>query len=285
MQITFTGVTADYVIGPIRTPRVLDSIDLELPSNSLTAVIGHTGSGKSSLLKVMNGLLLPSEGEVKVGDITIHQGKDKKALKSVRKKVGMVFQFPESQLFAETVEKDICFGPMNFGKSMEEAQKIAHEVIKLVGLEPEILSKSPFSLSGGQKRRVAIAGILAMEPEVLVLDEPGAGLDPKGKKEILGLLTLWHKEKKLTTVMVTHDMDDVAQYATNVLVMDHGKVVMNGSVREVFTDIEKLKEWNVDVPDVRKLQLSIEEEMGVCFSKTCLTVEELADELIEVGVV
>ncbi|MEQ6377179.1 energy-coupling factor transporter ATPase [Bacillaceae bacterium S4-13-58] len=285
MQITFTGVTADYVIGPIRTPRVLDSIDLVLPPNSFTAVIGHTGSGKSSLLKVMNGLLIPCEGEVKVGNLIINQQKDKKALKNVRKKVGMVFQFPESQLFAETVEKDICFGPMNFGKSMDEARKIAYDVIKLVGLEPDILSKSPFSLSGGQKRRVAIAGVLAMEPDVLVLDEPGAGLDPKGKKEIMGLLTFWHKERNLTTVLVTHDMDDVARYANDVLVMDHGKVVMHGPVREIFREVEKLKQWNVDVPNARKLQLSIEEEMGVRFSKTCLTVEELADELIEVGLV
>ena len=183
MQIIFENVTADYELGPLRSPLVLKSVDLSLNSGSFTAVIGHTGAGKSSLLKTMNGLLLPVEGKVTIGDTIITPNKNKKNLKNLRKKVGMVFQFPESQLFAETVEQDICFGPLNFGVPLEEAKETTRKVIEQVGLEKEILSKSPFSLSGGQKRRVAIAGILAMEPDVLVLDEPGAGLDPNGKKK------------------------------------------------------------------------------------------------------
>ncbi|MDL4840493.1 energy-coupling factor transporter ATPase [Aquibacillus rhizosphaerae] len=285
MQISFDSVTADYQIGPIRSPRVLDSIDLLLPAGSFTAVIGHTGSGKSSLLKAMNGLIIPYDGKVTIGQTTIKAGKNKKALRAIRQKVGMVFQFPESQLFAETVEKDICFGPLNFGVSLVEAKSIARVVLKQVGLEPSILSKSPLSLSGGQKRRVAIAGILAMQPDILVLDEPGAGLDPIGKREILQMITAWHKEKKLTTVIVTHDMDDVALYADDVVVMEHGQVVKHDKVRSFFTDVNQLNEWHVDVPQARSLQLQIEQETGIKLPGVCLTLPELADALIEVGIV
>ena len=181
MEIKFKDVSADYQIGPIRSERVLDSCNLTIKSGDFTAVIGHTGAGKSSLLKAMNGLLVPIKGSVKVGD-TLIDVQHKKAAKSISKRVGMVFQFPESQLFAETVEKDICFGPMNFGVPLESARKIAKDTLEQVGLNQSILSKSPFSLSGGQMRKVAIAGILAMKPDVLVLDEPGAGLDPLVKK-------------------------------------------------------------------------------------------------------
>lgn len=185
MQINLQEVTADYQAGPIRSPEILKSISTTIKSGSFTAVVGQTGSGKSSLLKLMNGLLLPKKGEVAVGELTITLENAKQSVKEARRKVGMVFQFPESQLFAETVEKDIMFGPMNFGVPEAEAKHIALEVIGRVGLDASILSKSPFSLSGGQKRYVAMAGILAMRPDILVLDEPGAGLDPKGKKEVM----------------------------------------------------------------------------------------------------
>jgi len=283
MQVTFNGVSADYNYGPIRSPLVLQSVDLNVTSGAFTAVVGHTGSGKSSLLKAMNGLLVPTEGVVTVGETEIKPGKNKKALKEVRKKVGMVFQFPESQLFAETVEQDICFGPINFGVSLEEAKKIANHVISQVGLDVSILEKSPFSLSGGQKRRVAIAGILAMQPDVLVLDEPGAGLDPKGKREILSLISQWHKTRSLTTILVTHDMDDVALYADDVIVMEKGRVVLHEEIREFFNDEEKLARLHLEVPEARSFQLTLEHELGIKLSRVCLTVEELADALIEVG--
>jgi len=177
MEIRIENVSADYQVGPIRNQDVLHDVDVNIQSGSFTAVIGYTGAGKSSLLKAMNGLLLPTQGSVKIGTDIIKPEKNKEALKSIRKRVGMVFQFPESQLFAETVEKDICFGPLNFGVPLEEAKTRTMEAIEQVGLPQEILDKSPFSLSGGQKRRVAIAGILVMKPDILVLDEPGAGLD------------------------------------------------------------------------------------------------------------
>lgn len=283
MEVKFENVSADYHIGPIRSQLVLHSVDLAVESGSYTAVIGYTGAGKSSLLKAMNGLLLPIEGQIKIGDITIQPENNKKALKSVRKRVGMVFQFPESQLFAETVEKDICFGPLNFGVPLEEAKEIAKKVIEQVGLTTEILFKSPFSLSGGQKRRVAIAGILAMKPDILVLDEPGAGLDPKGKKEIMDLIASWHRDRRLTTLLVTHDMEDVVAYADRVIVMEKGKIVLHDLPERVFADEEKIEQWHLDVPDARRFQLDLEKKIGVRLKRVCLTVDDLADALIEVG--
>ena len=285
MQIIFENVTVDYELGPLRSPLVLKSVDLSFNSGSFTAVIGHTGAGKSSLLKTMNGLLLPVEGKVIIGDTVITSDKNKKNLKDIRKKVGMVFQFPESQLFAETVEQDICFGPLNFGVPMEEAKETARKVIEQVGLEKEILSKSPFSLSGGQKRRVAIAGILAMQPDVLVLDEPGAGLDPKGKKKILSLIESWHREQGLTTILVTHDMNDVAMYADHVVIMENGKIVRHDTTRQIFSDLSLIEQFHLDLPDARRFQLKIERKTGVNLPKVCLTIEELVEVLIEVELV
>lgn len=277
------GVSADYVIGPIRNPLVLQSIDLQIESGSYSAIVGHTGAGKSSLLKTINGLLLPTAGKIEVGKDIIKQKNNKQALKNIRKKVGMVFQFPEAQLFAETVEKDICFGPLNFGVPLKQAQKIAKEVMQLVGLPLHLLNKSPHSLSGGQKRRVAIAGILAMEPEILVLDEPGAGLDPKGKNEIMRLIKSLHQERNLTTILVTHDMDDVVHYADKIIVMENGRIVRNGDLRSVFSDRLAIKKWHLDLPEAYQFQLEIEERTGIELPDICFTVDELADALMEVG--
>lgn len=280
MQIDFNNVTADYQLGPIRTQGVIQSVDLSLHPGSFTAVIGHTGAGKSSLLKAINGLLPPAEGTVKVGDQIITTEHQKKTLKKIRQQVGMVFQFPESQLFAETVEQDICFGPLNFNVPLQKAKKIAQETLIQVGLDPSLLQQSPFSLSGGEQRRVAIAGVLATNPKVLVLDEPGAGLDPQGKYEILSLISKLHQEQGLTLVLVTHDMDDVVKYAENVVVMKQGKVVIHDSVREVFSKVDTL---NIDPPSALKLQHKIEQSVGSKLPYNCLTIEELADALIEVG--
>jgi len=283
MEIKYSNVSADYQLGPIRTKNVLDDVNLLVKPSSFIAIVGQTGAGKSSLLKVMNGLIRPKQGEVKIGEYSVSSNNDPISLKEVRKRVGMVFQFPESQLFAETVEKDICFGPLNFGVALSEAKEMAKTAIYQVGLDASFLPKSPFSLSGGQKRRVAIAGILAMKPDILILDEPGAGLDPIGKQEILSLIASWNKNNKLTTMMVTHEMDDVAQFADEVIVMEKGKVVFHDDVRSFFADLNQIQSWNLDIPEARRFQLLIEEKTGVSLPKICLTVEELADCLIEVG--
>ncbi|WVX81405.1 energy-coupling factor transporter ATPase [Niallia oryzisoli] len=283
MEVRFENVSADYKIGPIRSPLVLNSVDVRIESGSYTAVVGYTGAGKSSLLKAMNGLLLPKEGQVAVGNLIIKPNKHKQALKTIRKRVGMVFQFPESQLFAESVEKDICFGPINFGVPKDEAKEIAKQVLEQVGLKQDILTKSPFALSGGQKRRVAIAGILAMQPDILVLDEPGAGLDPNGRKEIMDLIASWHRDKEMTTVLVTHDMEDVVTYADRVIVMEKGKIALHDGFEKVFSDLEQLEKWHLDVPDARLFQLNFEKKTGIVLPKVCLTVDDLADAFIEVG--
>lgn len=285
MQIELKDVSGNYQIGPIRKPNVLNSVNLTIESGTFTALIGRTGAGKSSLLKTLNGLLLPSEGSIRVGNTVIKSSNQKDAIRKIRKQVGMVFQFPESQLFAETVEKDICFGPLNFGVPLEEAKEKAKKVIDLVGLEPSILSKSPFSLSGGQKRRVAIAGILAMEPSVLVLDEPGAGLDPQGKKEIMSLISTWHQQEGLTTILVTHDMEDVALYADRVILMDQGKILKYEKTKKIFSDTELLESWGLEIPQARHYQRRIEQETGIKLPNVCLTLEELADALVAVGLV
>ncbi|CEI82769.1 Energy-coupling factor transporter ATP-binding protein EcfA2 [Oceanobacillus oncorhynchi] len=283
MQINLQEVTADYQAGPIRSPEILKSISTTIKSGSFTAVVGQTGSGKSSLLKLMNGLLLPKKGEVAVGEVTITLENAKQSVKEARRKVGMVFQFPESQLFAETVEKDIMFGPMNFGVPEAEAKEIALEVIGRVGLDASILSKSPFSLSGGQKRYVAMAGILAMRPDILVLDEPDAGLDPKGKKEVMDLIHAWHKERGLTTLLVTHDMDDAAYYADEVVVMEEGRIVFQGEPEQLFADVSAVHQWGLELPQARKLQVKLEQEAGVTLPQVCLTLDQLADALVEAG--
>lgn len=285
MQINFKNVTADYQLGPIRTPRVIQSINLSLKPGSFTAVIGHVGAGKTSLLKAMNGLLTPTKGNVEIGKHVIETESNKKVLQNIRKQVGMVFQFPESQLFAETVEQDICFGPINFGIPVKQAKQIAKEVLLQVGLDHSMLSKSPFSLSGGQKRRVAIAGVLATKPQILVLDEPAAGLDPAGKQEILSLMSTLHKAQGLSIVLVTHDMDDVAHYADDVIVMEKGRIVMHDKVREVFSNQKLLTPLHIDLPSALKFQYKVEESTGTKLPQTCLTIDELAESLIEVGLV
>ena len=218
-MIKFEKVNYTYQPNSPFASRALFDIDLEVKKGSYTALIGHTGSGKSTLLQHLNGLLQPTQGTVRVGDIVVTSTSKQKEIKPVRKKVGVVFQFPESQLFEETVLKDVAFGPQNFGISKEEAEKIAAEKLEMVGLSKEFWEKSPFELSGGQMRRVAIAGILAMEPEVLVLDEPTAGLDPKARIEMMRLFESIHQTGQ-TVVLVTHLMDDVADYADYVYLLE-----------------------------------------------------------------
>ncbi|OZS78526.1 energy-coupling factor ABC transporter ATP-binding protein [Tetzosporium hominis] len=279
MDIKLQQVSYAYAAGTPFEKRALYDVDLTIPSGSYQAIIGHTGSGKSTILQHLNAILKPTTGTVQIGDKRIDAGQKPKELKSVRQRVGIVFQFPEHQLFEETVEKDIMFGPMNFGVPEEEARRRAHELVGLLGLPQQVLEKSPFDLSGGQMRRVAIAGVLAMDPEVLVLDEPTAGLDPRGRKEIMNLFARLHREKGLTTVLVTHSMEDAARYADRIAIMHSGKCVVEGTPQEVFAQTELLEDFRLELPQSVKLQRTIEEITGHEFPTLYLTEEELAEAL------
>ncbi|QKE74667.1 energy-coupling factor ABC transporter ATP-binding protein [Arthrobacter citreus] len=277
MQITFEKV--GYTYQP-KTPfehRALYDIDVTIPDGAYYAVIGHTGSGKSTFLQHLNGLLQPTEGIAKIDDITLVSNKKNKNLKSLRKKVGLVFQFPEQQLFEETVEKDICFGPMNFGVSEDEAKKRAKYLIEKVGLSEDFLMKSPFELSGGQMRRIAIAGVLAMEPDVLVLDEPTAGLDPSGQKALMDMFYELHKEKGLTIILVTHSMEDAARYADTIHVLQKGTTYLKGSPLEVFSFESELEEIGLQIPLSLKFHQELNQKLGINEKATSLTIEQLAD--------
>ena len=280
MDIRFKQVGFAYQAGTPFEMRALDDVTFSVKDGSYVAIIGHTGSGKSTILQHLNALLKPTEGIVELGDKTIDSTTGNKDLKPLRKKVGIVFQFPEAQLFEETVEKDIAFGPKNFGVSEEEALNIAAEVVKTVGLPEEVLKKSPFDLSGGQMRRVAIAGVLAMKPEVLVLDEPTAGLDPKGRLEMMEMFYKLNKEQNMTIVLVTHQMNDVSDYADHVIVIESGNVVKEGSPKEVFSDASWLLEKQLGVPTTLAFVEKLKEK-GWSTDKMPLTLDELADAILE----
>ena len=280
MDIRFKQVGFAYQAGTPFEMRALHDISFSIEDGSYVAIIGHTGSGKSTILQHSNALLKPTEGVVELGEKTIDSTTGNKDLKPLRKKVGIVFQFPEAQLFEETVEKDIAFGPKNFGVSEEEALKIATEVVKTVGLPEDVLKKSPFDLSGGQMRRVAIAGVLAMKPEVLVLDEPTAGLDPKGRFEMMEMFYKLHKEQNLTIVLVTHQMNDVSDYANHVVVIEAGSVVKEGAPKEVFEDASWLLEKQLGVPTTLAFVEKLKSK-GWNTTKMPLTLEELADAILE----
>ena len=280
MDIRFKQVGFAYQAGTPFEMRALHDISFSIEDGSYVAIIGHTGSGKSTILQHLNALLKPTEGIVELGDKTIDSTTGNKDLKPLRKKVGIVFQFPEAQLFEETVEKDIAFGPKNFGVSEEEALKIAAEVVKTVGLPEEVLKKSPFDLSGGQMRRVAIAGVLAMKPDVLVLDEPTAGLDPKGRLEMMEMFYKLNKEQHMTIVLVTHQMNDVSDYADHVIVIESGNVVKEGSPKEVFSDASWLLEKQLGVPTTLAFVEKLKEK-GWSTDKMPLTLDELAEAILE----
>ncbi|HLQ40158.1 MAG TPA: energy-coupling factor ABC transporter ATP-binding protein [Tetragenococcus sp.] len=282
MDIVFEQVDFTYQPHSPFEQRVLFDINMNIKEGSYTALVGHTGSGKSTILQHLNALLKPTKGKVLIGDRTITPETDNKNLKPIRKRVGIVFQFPESQLFEETVGKDIAFGPQNFGISEEEALKLAKENLKLVGLDESYMDRSPFDLSGGQMRRVAIAGVLAMEPEVLVLDEPTAGLDPQGRKEMMEMFEYLHKVKHISIILVTHSMDDVARYADYVYVLEKGSLVKEGSPAQVFQDLKWLQEKQLDVPTAAAFAKKLAAK-GVHFDTLPLTAEALADELVKIG--
>lgn len=265
----------------VNTPfayAALNGVDLELAEGKITAIIGATGSGKSTLVQHLNALLLPTGGKLTVLDRIITAEEKPQHLKSLRKQVGLVFQFPEYQLFEETILKDVAFGPKNFGASEEEANQKARAALKMVGLDSSYEERSPLDLSGGQKRRVAIAGILAMEPEILVLDEPTAGLDPQGAKQMMSLFKKYNRDFQRTVLMVTHDMEHVLNYCDEVVVMKDGKVFTHQTVKNFFKDISLLNELKILPPSV-VLTRELLNQKGFHLSNDILTLPALAKEI------
>lgn len=275
MSIAFRGVAHTYNSGTPFSYAALKNVDLTLEEGKITAIIGETGSGKSTLVQHLNALLLPTQGELEVCGKRISAKEKPKNLKELRKNVGLVFQFPEYQLFEESVEKDIAFGPKNFGASSEEASAIAKRILPYVGLGEEYLQRSPFELSGGQKRRVAIAGILAMDPNVLVLDEPTAGLDPQGAREMMELFVRMNREFHKTVLLVTHDMEHVLRYCDDVVVVKDGSICTHQSVTDFFRDPSILKELRITPPAVIRLREALNAR-GFSLADDLLSIEALA---------
>ena len=275
MGIILDNVSYTYQEGTPFASAALSDVSLTIEDGSYTAIIGHTGSGKSTILQLLNGLLVPTKGSVRVFDTLITPTSVNKQIRQIRKQVGLVFQFAENQIFEETVLKDVAFGPQNFGVSVEEAEAIAREKLALVGIDESLFERSPFELSGGQMRRVAIAGILAMEPSILVLDEPTAGLDPIGRKELMTLFKKLHQDG-ITIVLVTHLMDDVAEFADQVYVMEKGRLVKSGAPSLVFQNLEFMENIQLGVPKITRFAHRLAER-GVSFKQMPITIEEFKE--------
>lgn len=275
MAILFEDLGHVYGLNTPFEFRALENINLELIEGQITAIVGETGSGKSTLVQHLNALLLPTEGKVTIQDKVIIAGEKPKQLKALREKVGLVFQFSESQLFEESVIKDVMFGPLNFGKSEEEAKALAIEALDLVGLEREYFEQSPLELSGGQKRRVAIAGILAVKPSILVLDEPTAGLDPQGAKQMMTLFDQINQQSKTTILLVTHDMQHVLDYADRVVVVSRGQILFHDEKVAFFENEKLLNELEIVVPKVISMREALIAK-GFDLSRKIYNIEELA---------
>lgn len=280
MSIVVKNLTHIYNEGMPFSSKALDNISFEIKDRDFVWLIGHTGSGKSTLIQHLNGILKPSSGDIYINDFKITD--PDLNLTEIRKRVGVVFQYPEYQLFEETIEKDIAFGPSNLGLEEEEIKNRVKLSMEAVGLDYELFKdKSPFELSGGQKRRVAIAGVIAMNPEVLILDEPTAGLDPGGRDEIFELITKLHENNNMTIILSSHSMDDMAKLAKNIIVMNHGKIEFMGSPREVFnSNVDRLKEIGLDVPQVLELAIKLREK-GFNIREDILTIEEAKEEILK----
>lgn len=272
------GLTYRYGIGTPFEKTAVDHVDLEIEAGSFVGIIGHTGSGKSTLIQHLNGLLRPTEGKVLLDGVDIWA--DKSKMRQMRFRVGLVFQYPEYQIFEETVAKDIAFGPRNMGLAEEEVQARVQETAAIVGLSEEILKQSPFLLSGGQKRRVAIAGVMAMCPEVLILDEPTAGLDPRGREEILQEIQAYRNQTGATILLVSHSMEDVARHAKKILVMNAGKVFCYDTVANVFRRSQELQAIGLAVPQITRVCDALRAR-GVPLTDDIFTVEQAKQQLLE----
>lgn len=270
------NLTYTYSQGTPFEKTAVKDVNIEIEEGELVGIIGHTGSGKSTLIQHLNGLIKPTSGKIFIDGVDIHD-KDVK-LRDVRFKVGLVFQYPEYQIFEETVYKDIAFGPTNMGLDEGEIDKRVRETAKLVGIDDSLLNKSPFELSGGQKRRVAIAGVLAMKPEVLILDEPTAGLDPKGRTEILEQISELRRESGITILLVSHSMEDVAEYVDRILVMNKGKLVYDDKPREVFKHYKELEQIGLAAPQVTYIMHELK-EIGMDVDVDATTIEEAAESI------
>ena len=280
MSIKIENLTHVYMPKSPFEKKALDNVNLVIEDGEFLALIGHTGSGKSTLIQHLNGLLEPTSGRILVDDIDITNKEAK--LTEIRKKIGLVFQYPEYQLFEETIEKDIAFGPNNLELSSEEVSRRVKKSMEMVGLDYETYKNvSPFDLSGGQKRRVAIAGVIAMEPKVLILDEPTAGLDPQGRDDILEQIKLLHEKYKMTIVLVSHSMEDVGKLAQRIVVMNKGKVELLGKPSEVFKEVETLEKIGLAVPQVTYL-MRVLRERGFNVSDEIFTVEKGTEAILKV---
>lgn len=277
MSITVENLTYTYSKGLPNETRALEDVSFQLEPGEFAAVIGHTGSGKSTLMQQLNGLLRPDSGKITVGEVCITDPSTK--MTEVRRKVGLVFQYPEYQLFEETVAKDVAFGPKQVGITGEEMERVVEESIRLTGLDyEEVKERSPFELSGGQKRRVAIAGVLAMKPEILILDEPTAGLDPSAHRDVLELIRRIHRQERMTILLVSHNMGDIAELADRVLVMNRGRLVMNGSPAEVFARGKQLREMGLGLPPATEFMERLKDRMpGIDAAQ--LSIEDAAKEI------
>ncbi len=271
------GLTHTYGVGTPFEHHALDHVDFSLYAGEFLGLIGHTGSGKSTLIQHLNGLLRPTSGEILFEGENIW--KSKAFTRSIRFQVGLVFQYPEYQLFEETVFEDVAFGPKNMGLPQGEVTRRVEEATGCVGIDKSYLDKSPFDRSGGQKRRIAIAGVIAMEPKVLILDEPTAGLDPKARATVLQNILTYQREKNATIVMVSHSMEEMAAYADRILVMNHGKVAMEGTPAHVFSQAKALVEMGLDVPKMTSLFLRLQ-ELGLPVDPTVYTLEQAKEALL-----
>ncbi len=276
MSIEVRDVCYVYEAGSPHSKAALDHVSLTIEKGEFIGIIGHTGSGKSTLIQHLNGLLKPTHGEILYDGVNILEHKEN--LRQLRQKVGLVFQYPEHQLFEMTIWKDVAFGPTNMKLPQEEISRRVESALSMVGISSDFYQKSPFELSGGQKRRVAIAGVLAMEPDYLILDEPTAGLDPMGRDAILGKVMELHRELGMTAVLVSHSMEDVARYVNRILVMDEGRVKFDGEPRAVFSHREELEAMGLGVPQVTKLG-SMLQNRGFRMEDTVLTVDQMVGQI------
>lgn len=280
MSIKIENLTYIYMPKTPFEKKAIDDVSVEINQGEFVALIGHTGSGKSTLIQHINGLLKPTSGRLLIDDIDITKKNVK--LTNIRKKVGLVFQYPEYQLFEETIEKDIAFGPKNLGLDNDEINKRVQRAMKIVGLDyDEYKDKSPFEVSGGQKRRVAIAGVVAMEPQILILDEPTAGLDPKGRDDILNQIVELYKENNITIILVSHSMEDVAKVAKRILVMDNGKCILDGTPEKIFREIDTLESVGLAVPQMTYLIRDLRNK-GFDLSQDIFTIDKAKQALLKI---